>query len=977
MLDELTDDSGKVNELMYDEFGVYLILKHVGERKAQGQVVPDVFKDDKFVAEQLDLYDAKYPAFARAAGKFYDYNNTLLEYARMYGLVSADTIKKWNDMYPHHVTMTRYFGSHANEILGKVRRGARGYANQSSPYKRTHGGSKLDYWNGLDVAMEETARVIRAAYMNHVMQEIVDLVKAFPDSASIMENIPLNINVESVGTTKIKDMLTDLLVSANGKNAMEAAGIIDSILPDRIFEYNQYAASNDEKRIVTVMYGGKKQMWKVNDESLYKILVNLSNMGKESAPVKMLHAFTRVMTNFLTAKNPFFTLSNAMRDLGTATFKLASAGVGTGGNRAKVLKAFAKNLLDAYAQAGKAHKGGVNNASEYYREYISLKGADASLYTKGDRTAKEVVKEYNSLSTRRIKPRNAKEAFGKAGKAFTFFSFIGNAVEQSPRYALYVTARELGYAPQTALRMSEQFTNDFHQGGVISKQINKAVPFFNAAMQGLYENARHNSGFAYATDDTVQPPTDKAREGRAINRIAILLSLSAAIALIEVLLNLYRKDDYNRLSNYVKNNYYCIPTANGKFITVPKPREWAVSETLFERAFESLLTDNDNALDKDDTWEYVTDMLLPSGIASLAQGDVGGMLGTFGVFGTLYEVGANKDFLGRPIVSSAYENLSAKNQYNGGTSVLAWALGQATDISPLKIDHIGENLLGGAWSFVEAMFPMSSSERDWSMGLANKYLKDSAYSQDIVNRMYELKGEAETAKADDPEDADAAIDYKWYNTVSSFYSKYYTLSKSENESAQKRATRLKVLDIIEGMLDVKSGSLYAGQEQLEAYVKRSGNTSVMPAVMASTIAYGKGLSESLSLTADQYVTYQTAYNGYYWDNVEQIMSSSLDDDQLGTALSVARDDALVSAKNDMLKSAGKDASETTSYSAAKACGVSIADYAKVKEYKNSGNAKDSVVRYINTLNITDRKKTALYTSMGYSESGLKDTPWFN
>lgn len=78
----------------------------------------------------------------------------------------------------------------------------------------------------------------------------------------------------------------------------------------------------------------------------------------------------------------------------------------------------------------------------------------------------------------------------------------------------------------------------------------------------------------------------------------------------------------------------------------------------------------------------------------------------------------------------------------------------------------------------------------------------------------------------------------------------------------------------------------------------------MPAVMAAAPTYGKNNDKTLTLTADQYVEFQTLYNTYYWQYVEQFFnnpySGKLGDTSVKKNLSRARERALNRAKSEMV-----------------------------------------------------------------------------
>ena len=55
------------------------------------------------------------------------------------------------------------------------------------------------------------------------------------------------------------------------------------------------------------------------------------------------------------------------------------------------------------------------------------------------------------------------------------------------------------------------------------------------------------------------------------------------------------KEEYKKLSSYIKNNFYCFYVGGGKFLKIPKAKELAFPESLIERTWEAGAWDNDNS----------------------------------------------------------------------------------------------------------------------------------------------------------------------------------------------------------------------------------------------------------------------------------------------------------------------------------------------------------------------------------------------
>jgi hypothetical protein len=171
--------------------------------------------------------------------------------------------------------------------------------------------------------------------------------------------------------------------------------------------------------------------------------------------------------------------------------------------------------------------------------------------------------------------------------------------------------RQAGLSPQEAFYEAMDVTTNFRRAGYMSRDVNKAVPFFNASVQGIDKFNRYFTG-----EDA--PKGERAKTVR--NRWIAFFTASAILAAIMYALNSHDDEsakDYQQLSNYTKNSHWCIPLGDGKYFTIPKPRELAVMTSFFETCMESYIGGNDHAFDE--FYDYATDNFLPSVVSDLAQ----------------------------------------------------------------------------------------------------------------------------------------------------------------------------------------------------------------------------------------------------------------------------------------------------------------------------------------------------------------------
>lgn len=164
------------------------------------------------------------------------------------------------------------------------------------------------------------------------------------------------------------------------------------------------------------------------------------------------------------------------------------------------------------------------------------------------------------------------------------------------------------------------------------------------------------------------------------------------------------------------------------------------------------------------------------------------------------DVGFNQDFKGTPI-ESAYDRYTQSNErYTESTTKLAYELGQTKlardlDMSPKKIDHLVSSYTGILGQVNRALFPVNDSRRDTSIGLRNKFISDSNYSTDVLNRMYGNQEKAEKAFNYSGSVSDA-IEYEKNSVITSYISGMNKAVKAlpEDEQRSGRAYLLKALN---------------------------------------------------------------------------------------------------------------------------------------------------------------------------------------
>ena len=933
----------------WTEFGEYLVVRHGPERLREGM---RIFADDRknsafWMQQRQSELETMHPEFADAAERLDAFQRNVLQaWGVETGLVSEKSAHEWAERWKYYVPLNRAIDKqNANGAK-------RGFANQTSTIFKARG-SGADIIHPVDNIINNTVKMINAGIRNGVMLDIRNAALKTKGLGSFIEKMPTPTKAERFNTSELKETLVDAFVGAGFTTADTNTALnIVSNIDDFLLQFKHGVKPNGN--MITVLVNGKPEYWKVNDPMLLESLTNMSR-GKTSEIVEWYGAISRLMTSNITGLNLIWSIgSNTIRDLGTLVTY----------SKDKNIVHLISGLIKAYTNSFKA----PNKQDPMYKEFLAVGGGSESAYTADRDMTKNIRAKLSGSKQMWLNPIQWIEA-------------LSNVIERGPRYATYKMMRDAGMTPQEAIYESHNITVNFRRGGSISRQVNKVVPFFNASVQGV--------------DRLISwlgcKDIPKAERTKAIrNRVGWYVAAYGMLGLLQWFINSRDDEDekyYAQLSNYTKNNFWCIPIyENGKhtgeYITIPKPRELAVPATVISNLMELVASGNKRAFGEFD--EYVLDSYLPNvaddtakGIVGFIRGNAGfedmtaDLLGNLGVIGIAAYAMANRDFLGKPIESAYYQNLEKRDRYNDRTSKLAYLIGQAFNESPIMVDYVGQQLFGGFWKTQKALLPMNPDKADYTLGLSNTYRRDSQYSTDLINDMYDIKAKATLAHNSDKDNMEKAIAYKEAGSMATFYSNYNKL-----EGNSDKATRQIVLDMIDEFVwTMQYGERSEIQKRLDKLCTEMGDTSYMCSALNPYVKDDDGNRHNL--TAAQYVEYQGLFNSAYWQYVGKALMSSDSTQAKAIAVNQARARARSEADGIMLSRLGVDSKYSSQLAEEKAVGLTADDSIAFRsaldevdakrEAEGSNLSKSDVYEILDSMDLTDAQRAYLYGNLNYSE----------
>lgn len=246
----------------------------------------------------------------------------------------------------------------------------------------------------------------------------------------------------------------------------------------------------------------------------------------------------------------------------------------------------------------------------------------------------------------------------------------GEAMEQLPRMALYRRAKGRGASMIEAAMVASDSTLNFAKSGTTVQILNRHTPFFNAAFQGTLKTARELSK----------------------NPLSVGLAMAEHVLFPTLLLWYWNKDEdwYKDMPMEMKNKAWHIKIGDTIY-DYPKPAFIGqLAGSIPERLLDVMAEGEDKQVIADAVYKLIKD-LAPSGAPPIIE--------------KFYEWQTNHSmYRNRPLVDQRLEKLSPKNQYNQYTSMVARGIGQATNLSPIKIDNTIYGLTGSmGYTFMNAV----------------------------------------------------------------------------------------------------------------------------------------------------------------------------------------------------------------------------------------------------------------------------------
>lgn len=491
----------------------------------------------------------------------------------------------------------------------------------------------------------------------------------------------------------------------------------------------------------TVFDGGEKVTFEITKD-MYDALKPVSESSLLSKTIKPLNVAGNIRRGLLTEYNPTFMLTNAIKDVQDVLL-----------NSQHAARTYSK-IPEAYKQI--ATKG------YWYQEYVRNGGEQNSYFDNESNTFKTENKGLAKILD--LPPLST-------------ISKINNYIEMSPRLAEYIASREAGRSIEVSMLDAARVTTNFKAGGAITKALNRnGFTFLNASVQGAMQQVRN------------------VREAKANGvRGWVNLATKFAIAgLPAILLNGLIWDDdeeYEELSDYVKQNYYIIgKTDDGTFIRIPKGRAVAVIQEGLNQM--GNLVTGDDEVDLKSFIDLTINNLAPNNPLDN------------NIFSPIAQVAQNKTWYGGDLVPQRLQDMPAAEQYDESTDMLSRWIGETFNVSPYKVNYLLDQYSGGVGDVLLPMITPEATSDAETLGehllapFKSKFTTNSIMNNQYISDLYDLSEELTTsAKKSNATDEDV-IRNKYINSVKAEMNELYKEKREiQNSDLSKKEKYEQVLDI--------------------------------------------------------------------------------------------------------------------------------------------------------------------------------------
>lgn len=682
----MKDVTRPITRANMNDFDTYLLALHDIDRQEQGKPVFGDYtaETSEQVARQME---ALHPEFKQVHGDLMTWWDTFIdEWVVKNNAIenAAEKVARFRELYPNYVPTFRSKNDQV-DVMTEEFGDMGGLLGQASVHFQKAKGGDQAIKSPIASMVARVGEIVTAANKVEAMRRVHEAYQATPGMGEWLRKVPAD------------------KATGNGKDEM--LRIIDA--------------------------DGAVHHYQVMDKLFYDALLG----GASKSDGKLWDAIGRltgVFKQLTTMSNPFFAISNAMRDYTEAYTK--------GSNPEPVT--FALQWVKAIAELT---AGQFGKDTKTLDAYYAVGGGDSSISPRGmlgvQNMERTMYSKYFPDALRRmVAGRGLKErARGGAdvlhvasSKLKGVINAFNNVIEGSQRYAEFSrTMRRTGDA-RTAMYASTNVTTDFRRAGNWDgiHKAGRVFAFMNAGIQGTY------SWYRLAKESRFDRKAFYSKATRA----AVMFAMVPIAA--KMLIDSMGDDDkeaYAAMAENVKADNILIPKSlvggkAGEFYKIPKPKGPipAVGDALGRALIE--------AMEKEGSW----DAFSAYGMEDWAESSVESLIDSMNPYGSpifapVLQVMMNQTWYGSPIESKWMrdDDIAPANRIKDTTSSAAiWLAnlpGLKHKVSPIQVDYVLNQTLGVAGDYITG--DVGNALIDGVAGKQNGYRSGSSTAEFVRTRL--------------------------------------------------------------------------------------------------------------------------------------------------------------------------------------------------------------------------------------------------
>ena len=424
---------------------------------------------------------------------------------------------------------------------------------------------------------------------------------------------------------------------------------------------------------------GQKQYWEVDDVELFHGIQAIG--GVKTDAVTRFLAFPSAILRDTVTRDPGFVVVNLLRDtLSAAVTSGAPLGFGEDG-----FTPIIDTVRNMFADMSDLEKFGVVGGYDFQNDEGSVK-------TLMDRARRQKgLSPDNGL--------NAEDAFYKLWDGLGALTTKSDGATRLAVYeAVYKDMKKRGgseaEAQSEAAYQALEIINFGRRGlSPMFRVVTSAIPFMNARIQGLDVLYRSASGQYSASDRLQEGETLNDVKNKIQRKFALRASaMIAATALYYLLVS--DTDEYKEVKREVRDDNWIIPMPFGlPAIKIPIPFEVGM---LFKAIPERLIDATIGRGVEKDPLKSITRQIGTSANIPILSGDI-----SIQAVKPIFEVMVNRNSFTNSEIVPYYQQKSLPGyQSRKSSNELARIIGEAMNISPIKIEHVINGYTGTLGGYV-------------------------------------------------------------------------------------------------------------------------------------------------------------------------------------------------------------------------------------------------------------------------------------